>query len=574
MLRTDGDNFILNDRKFNIYSGAIHYFRTIPQYWRDRLSKLKACGLNTVETYVCWNLHEPQKGKFNFEGMLDLVEFIKTAQELDLFVIVRPGPYICAEWDFGGLPAWLLATNDLNIRCFDERYLKHVKDYFSVLLPLLIPFQISNGGNIIAMQIENEYGSYGNDKTYLAYLKNLIIELGIDILLFTSDGPDFDMLSGGTLPDTLKTANFGSNPTAQFKKLRTFQETGPLMCMEYWLGWFDHWGDKIHHFRPYKLITGDIKDMLSNNWNFNLYMFSGGTNFGFMSGANLNKKYAPTTTSYDYDALLTEYGGYTKKYHAIRNLLFEHQNIKTMPLPDAPILQHVGTVKLTESTSLIENISNIGSQHSSLNVEYMEKFGQNHGIIYYEHTITGEYPNSKLTIDGLHDRAYVSVNKIFKGISYRNENTAIDVGPLKTGDIVSVFVEAMGRINYGPESFDAKGGKRIRLNNQILYMFKVYTLPLDNITKVDYSLSDQTFPKFMRGSFCTERKDDCFVWLRHFTKGYVWINGFNLGRYWKIGPQKSLYLPGPLLKEKNEIVVLELEHCKNQEIMITNKHKL
>jgi beta-galactosidase len=568
------NQFRLNGEKFNIYSGAIHYFRTLPEYWEDRLTKLKAAGFNTVETYVPWNLHEPHENDFCFSGRLDLVKFISIAQHLDLLVILRPGPYICAEWDFGGLPAWLLKDANMRVRTFYPPYLEYVKNYFSRLIPLVTPLQITNGGNIIAMQIENEYGSFSNDKKYLIFLKDLLISLNVDVLLFTSDGPESDMLSGGGLPHIFKSANFGSLAKTQLSKLRKFQPTGPSMCMEFWLGWFDHWGDRRHHRRSHKRVAMEIKSMLENDASFNIYMFHGGTNFGFTAGANLGSKYSADVTSYDYDALLNEYGGYTKKYHAIARILRKHQGLSSIELPKEPSLQNIGLVNLTQECSLFSNLKILGVEFESPVAQYMEIFGQTHGLILYRHTIDGDYPRTTITIDGLHDIGYVYINDIFKGITNRNNNKPITTGHLKTGDVVSVLVEGMGRINYGADIYDRKGASNIRLNNQILSQLTVTTISLDDISNISFTSDSQIFPKFLSGTFKTKSKEDCFVDFYGFTKGYIWINGFNLGRYWKIGPQKTLYLPGALLKDENNIVILELEGYIKPQISITDKHKV
>ena len=281
----EGDQFIQDGRPIQIISGAIHYFRVVPEYWHDRLLKLRACGFNTLETYVAWNLHEPRRDQFNFSGICDIERYIRTAAEIGLNVIVRPGPYICSEWDLGGLPAWLLADADMRLRCNYRPYLDAVDSFFDALLPRLTPLQASKGGPIIAMQVENEYGSYGNDKDYLRYLQAGLISRGFEGLLFTSDGASDAMLQGGTLPDVLKVANFGSDPKGQFAKLREHQPEGPLMCGEFWAGWFDHWGEE-HHRRDPQEVAGVLDEMLAMGASVNDYMFHGGTNFGFMNGAN------------------------------------------------------------------------------------------------------------------------------------------------------------------------------------------------------------------------------------------------------------------------------------------------
>lgn len=573
MLEIKGNQFYLDGEKFHIYAGAIHYFRTVPEYWEDRLRKLKLAGFNTVETYVCWNLHEPKKGVFDFSGMLDIVRFLRIAQELGLYAIVRPGPYICAEWDFGGLPAWLLADENMRVRCCYEPYLKHVSDFYHELFSRIQPMLLSNGGNILAVQVENEYGSYGNDKNYLAFIEQLIRECGVDTLLFTSDGANDAMLTGGTLPYVFKVVNFGSNVKGNFKAVDRRQPGAPLMCGEFWNGWFDHWGERHHHRRP-RSVVNELKTMLQMGGNFSFYMFHGGTNFGFTAGANHGGKYQPTVTSYDDDALLNEWGGYTKKYHAVREVLLAFQGIPAEPLPAPPALQNIGPVALTQQYSFLHNATKIGKRHRSVMTRSMEYYGQNFGFILYHHDLKGPYEASKLFIDGLADRAYVYVNGQLRGMVYRNDKKKfVSIEALPDGGSLDILVEAMGRVNYGPELHDRKGVRQIRLNNQVLFNWDVYTLPLDNIDALDYSGSED-FPAFLKGCFTTNSQADCFVHLKGFTKGYVFINGFNLGRYWKIGPQKSLYVPGTILKQENEIIVLELEGCRANEVEITDYHDI
>lgn len=290
MLTYREDAFLLDGKEFHIYSGAMHYFRILPEYWEDRLRKLKAAGFNTVETYVCWNLHEPRKGEFDFSGRLDLVSFLETAQRVGLYALVRPGPYICGEWDFGGLPAWLLRDRNMRLRCSDPRFVAHVADFFRVLLPKLLPLQCTRGGNLLAVQVENEYGSYGNDKSYLRQIRDLIRSCGIDVLLFTSDGATAGMLSGGTVEDVLPTVNFGSGADKAFQALESLPGRGPKMCTEFWCGWFDHFGGK-HHTRGYKSVLKELNAFLDRGAGFNFYMFHGGTNFGFTNGANYDGVY-------------------------------------------------------------------------------------------------------------------------------------------------------------------------------------------------------------------------------------------------------------------------------------------
>lgn len=596
MLEIKNKKFYMDSKPFDIYSGAIHYFRTVPEYWEDRLTKLKAAGFNTVETYVCWNLHEKKPGEFDFSGILDIEKYLEIAQKVGLYAIVRPGPYICAEWDFGGLPAWLLKDKNMQIRCMYPDYLKCVERFYKELLPRLVPHLQSNGGNIIAMQVENEYGSYGNDKDYLRYVKKLTRDCGIDCLLFTSDGNTNNMISGGSLPDIYKVLNFGSRSRTAFNVLKGFENDGPNMCGEFWCGWFDHWRDK-HHTRNSLEIVNEIKGFIDNGASFNMYMFHGGTNFGFTAGANHNQGhgYEPTVTSYDYCAMLTEWGDYTPAYHAVRKLLCEKQGIEPPELPESPKLQSIGKVELTEAASLFENLDNIGEKHHVPVPEGMEYFGQNFGLIYYETTLKGKYNASPMYVKNVHDFADVYFDGEKKAsidrtlYSVEGKTTLKDVifkkkkgesspflMPALSGERkIGVLVDTMGRVNYGENMLDRKGISDIYLGIQRLMNYDVWTLPLDNLDKLKYSSSvKKEEPVFLKGSFKTDSKADCFVHLDGFNRGCVYINGFNLGRFWKVGPQKSLYLPGTLLKDENEIIVFNIGGYSKPTVSITDKHNL
>ena len=574
MLTIKDSEFKMDGKSFRIYSGSMHYFRIMPEYWEDRLRKLKAAGFNTVETYVCWNMHEPRKDEFDFTGRFDIRRFIKTAQEVGLYAIVRPGPYICAEWDFGGLPAWLLKDRNMRLRCAYPEYLQHVSDFYHRLFEEIGDLQQSEGGNIIAMQIENEYGSYGNDKEYLRYIEKLMLDCGTKVMLFTSDGDDNSMLSGGTLPDVFKTLNFGSRASEIFNAMDRFHENTPKMCTEFWCGWFDHWGEE-HHTRGSDSVAGEIKDFLDIDASFNFYMFHGGTNFGFTAGANCYEEYQPTVTSYDYCALLTEWGDYTPAYYAVRELLLKAQNLPETELPASPELQTIGKVELDESTSLMSNFDNLGERHRVPLPESMEYFGQNSGMIYYETKLEQIYDPRELRVANVHDTAYVYIDGEHKAtIDRRDENKVAGYDTFKfdgctDGCTIGVLVDAMGRVNYGEHLYDRKGIDAIRYGNQNLMGYDVVTLPLDNPEKIDFSLEGGKYPLFMRGHFKAQSQNDCFVHLNGFKKGCVYINGFNIGRYWEIGPQRALYIPGVLLKDENEIIILELEGCEKAEVEIT-----
>ena len=595
MFEVKDKKFLMDGKPINIYSGAMHYFRTLPEYWEDRLTKLKLAGFNTVETYVCWNLHEPKPGEFCFEGMLDIERFVKTAEKIGLYCIVRPGPYICAEWDFGGLPAWLLKDKNMQIRCNYPDYTACVERFYRELLSHLAPLQMTKGGNIIAMQVENEYGSYGNDKEYLAFIEKLMRDCGIDCELFTSDSNWKNMLSGGSLPHIYKVLNFGSKAKTAFNCLKDFPNDGPNMCGEFWCGWFDHWRDK-HHTRNAADIAKEVKDFLDIDANFNFYMFHGGTNFGFTAGANFTPgcPYEPTVTSYDYCALLNEWGDYTPAYHEVRKLLCEKQGIEMGELPPSPELQSIGKVKLTEGASLFENLDNIGEKHRSAVPEGMEYYGQNFGMIYYETVLSGKYDISPVSIKDVHDFGYVYFDGKQKAFIDRTKYTVPNKFSLKNlilkkspednsvmmkaldGDRkIGVLVDTMGRVNYGARMLDRKGISDIYIGNQRQMGFDVWTLPLDNLENLKYSDKyDKNEPVFLKGTFKTDSKADCFVHLDGFEKGYVFVNGFNLGRFWAVGPQKSLYLPGALLKEENEIIVLSLNGFSTPEVSILDTHNL
>jgi beta-galactosidase len=571
-----GKEFLYDGKPIRILSGAIHYFRVVPEYWRDMLLKLKACGFNTVETYVPWNVHEPRPDEFNFEGMADIVKFIEIAHELGLMVIVRPGPYICSEWEFGGLPSWLLADSNMRLRCYHKPYLKRVDKYFDALLPRLKPLLCTNGGPIIAMQVENEYGSYGNDKKYLDYIKKGILERGIDVLLFTSDGPTDEMLQSGTLDDVFMTANFGSRPEESFAKLEEYQPDKPLVCMEYWNGWFDHWGVG-HHTRDGADVADILDRMLKMGASVNFYMFHGGTNFGFYNGANLYEKYTPTVTSYDYDAPLSEWGEPTDKYYAVQKVLSEYVDIDKDLMPEPIARKGYGILEMNEQACLFDNLDRLSHPVRTACPEPMEKLGQDYGFILYRTFIQGPRKDNKLFIQDVRDRALIFLNGEFKGIYMRDEPQDIVFDIPNEGARLDILVENMGRVNYGPHLKDAKGiTEGVRLGLQFLFDWTIYTLPLNNLSSLCYEgKKGDNLPTFYRGYLEVDEPADTFVSMEGWGKGVVMVNGFNLGRYWNIGPTKTLYIPGPLLKEGiNEIVVFELENIKSPVVEFLDKPDL
>ncbi len=580
MLEMKNRKFYMDGEEFYIYSGAMHYFRIPEEYWEDRLLKLRAAGLNTVETYVPWNYHEPKKGQFNFDGMLDIVKFVKTAQDLGLYVIVRPGPYICAEWDFGGLPAWLLKDKNVRLRCWDKTYIKAVEDFFKVLIPKLVPYLETNGGKIIAMQVENEYGSFGRDKKYLYWLRDLMRDLGVDIQLFTSDGEDRYFFSGGGIPEEWMVANFGGYNENRFDDLKLLQPDKPLMCGEHWCGWFDRWGTSHHTDNAEETLGRSLDGFFKEDANFNLYMFHGGTNFGFSSGANYYDSYCPTTTSYDYGAPLNEYGGYTDKYFVLRDRMQKQLGKELPELPPDAKTQKIGKVNFTEFADF-KNVYKKFAVHKKSHIpHYMEHYGQNSGLILYSTTLKGNYRDSKLNAFGVHDIAYIYINGELKHIYDRTklkgkelfeESFSVPIDAFNGEVKIDIIVQALGRINYARRIYDRKGLDEIYIEGQAIVDWDVYCMELDVAPEITYKKSHKDFPCFLKGTFKAEEKHDTFVDMRGFGNAVVYVNGFNLGRFIKGGPQYTLYLPGTLLKEENEIVVLELQNTNKKSVTLTDK---
>ncbi|MEK3661791.1 beta-galactosidase family protein [Paenibacillus sp. FSL F4-0236] len=575
LLTWNDGQYLLDGQPYRIVSGAIHYFRVVPEYWKDRLLKLKACGFNTVETYIAWNMHEPKEGEFVFDGMADVVSFIELAGELGLHVIVRPSPFICAEWEFGGLPAWLLAYSELQLRCCDPLYLSKVDRYYDELIPRLVPLLSTHGGPILAVQVENEYGSYGNDSSYLRYMRNGLLSRGVDVLLFTSDGPTDEMLLGGTLEDVHATVNFGSCAEESFRKYREYRSEEPLMVMEYWNGWFDHWMED-HHVRDAEDVAGVLDDILTHGSSLNMYMFHGGTNFGFYNGANHIVAYEPTTTSYDYDAPLTEWGDTTAKFEAVRSVLGKHGFAPTCPLPEPIPKISYGKVALMERAELFtaSNLEKLSEPVNIVCVQPMEKLGQSYGFILYSTYVQGPRSRQKLYIEGVRDRAQVFLDGQVLGVIERWNPQPLELSIPAGGAQLDILVENMGRINYGPLIRDPKGIlDGVRIDNQLQYNWTIRTLPLEPGTLASLEYKEQTvekqeaaalsgLPGFYRGCFEAEEIGDTFLRFDGWNKGVAWINGFNLGRYWNAGPQRALYIPGPLLRKgRNELVLLELHGC-------------
>lgn len=558
------EDFYLNNNPIKIISGAIHYFRIIPEYWRDRLEKLKAMGCNTVETYVPWNLHEPKSGEFQFKGMLNIESFIKIAEELELFVILRPSPYICAEWEFGGLPAWILAEDGMKVRSSYEPFLTKVDKYYDKLFQIVTPLQINYGGPIIMMQIENEYGYYGNDKKYLGRLKDIMIKYGTVVPLVTSDGPWGEALNSGMLleENILPTANFGSSPEEHFPKLKAIIGNKPLMCMEFWIGWFDDWGSK-HHVRDFSEVSEDLDKILEQG-HVNIYMFHGGTNFGFMNGSNYQEKLTADTTSYDYDALLTEGGDITPKYEAFKKIISKYKDIPEVKLSTEINKIAYGKISLVDSVSLFNTLDKISTPVYSQFTLPMEKLGQNYGYILYRAKVKTSCKQQKFKILGGSDRANVYINEKHMLTQYDKELGVLSdiVFDIKDNKL-DILMENMGRVNFGEKlNYQRKGiVDGVLLDTHAHAGFNHYCLPLDNIEQVDFKADfKQNTPAFYKFEFEASILGDTFLRFDGWGKGCAFVNGFNIGRFWEIGPQKSLYIPAPLLKiGKNVIIIFETE---------------
>lgn len=576
------DQFYLDGKPFQIISGGIHYFRVVPDYWQDRLIKLKALGCNTVETYVPWNLHEEHEGTFNFDGILDLVAFIQQAASLGLYAIVRPSPYICAEWEFGGLPSWLLTKENMHLRSSEGCFLYHVRKYYEQLMPLITPLQITNGGSIILMQVENEYGYYGDDTAYLEAMRDMMRDMGVNVPLITSDGPQEDTLRGGSVAGALPTANFGSNTRERFDVLEKHVGNQPLMCTEFWVGWFDSWGCGTHHTTDVKASADDLRAILHRG-SVNIYMFHGGTNFGFMNGSNYYEALTPDVTSYDYDALLTEDGQVTAKYLAFQEVIREFlpQGTVLPTLPPAIPRKAYAAVEETGVAALFDVLDRIAKPVESLHPQPMEALGQGYGYTLYRSIIQTDMKVDKFRIWDANDRAKVFVNREHFLTLYDRE--LLDEKEVQwhvpAGSTMDILMENMGRVNFGVRMRQQRKGIAgdVLLNGHFHTRWQQYVLPLKGETLADIPFASTgelhegpdtpNEPSFFRFAFFVDVAADTFLDLSGWGKGCAFINGVNIGRFWEIGPQKRLYVPAPLLREgKNECIVFETEGIRNRSI--------
>jgi beta-galactosidase len=563
------DSFLLDGKHLQLISGEMHYARIPRECWRDRLKMARAMGLNTIATYVFWNHHEPEKGKYNFTGNADVATFVKTAQEEGLWVIVRPSPYACAEWEFGGYPWWLINEKDLKVRSRDPQFLELSRRYFKELGKQLAPLQITRGGNIIMVQLENEYGSYDKDKEYLTLNKNIIRESGFDVELYTCDGPS--QMPNGYLPGLLPAVN-GLDDVAQVKKLiNTYHNgAGPYFIAEWYPAWFDTWGVE-HHIVPAEDYVKTLDEVLANGISINMYMVHGGTTRGFMNGANFDDRqpYSPQTSSYDYDAPIDEAGNATHKFMAFREVIQKRVPPGTVlpPVPAAKRTIAVPRFKLQESADLFSNLPPPTAAERPMSFEGLR---QGYGYVLYRTQLKGPR-NGTLQIDRLRDLALVFLNGKRVAVLDRRLNEDSVNLEVPAGDVtLDILVENLGRINYGPYLNDNRKGitDRVTFNQQELKGWRMYGFPFNDISGVKFDTADHhNGPVVRRGTFSLDDSADTYIDMSDWGKGCVWLNGHNLGRYWFIGPQQTLYAPGPWLRKgRNEIVIFELLNEHQEEL--------
>ncbi len=574
------DNFYLNGEPFKIISGAFHYFRTVPEYWQDRIEKLVNMGCNTVETYIPWNFHEPEKGNFRFDGMHDIERFIHLAEKMGLYIIIRPSPYICSEWEFGGLPAWLLRDRNMRLRCSYEPYLNAVKEYYSVLIPKLVPHQCDRGGGVILVQLENEYGYYGNDTAYLEFLRDTLRELGVTVPFVTSDGPwNEPIFKSGMLNGALPTGNFGSGAEWQFGQMRKYiGENKPLMCMEFWNGWFDAWGEEHHTTSPEKAAS-ELDELLKRG-SVNFYMFEGGTNFGFMSGRNGGSK-TGDVTSYDYDAPLTEDGQITEKYRLFKEVIAKYTDIHEIPLTTEIRRRAYGRISCTGKTDLFSVLDKISVPVKSSYPLTMEDIGQDYGYILYRTKIRDIETVSEIRLEGAADRVQCYHNGEFVYTAFaENMWEKFEPQQKRTSGIIDLLCENTGRENFGTGLENQRKGISggVKINDHRHFGFEIYPLPLDErqIAALDFGIGYiENTPAFYRFELDIDEPCDTFLDTDGFGKGCAFVNGFNIGRFWEIGPQKRLYIPAPLLQiGKNTIVIFETEGKAADSIFLAGEHRL
>ncbi len=555
------NDFLLDGQRFQIRCGEIHAARVPMEYWRHRLQMAKAMGLNTVCAYLFWNLHEPKPGEYVWTGQADDAEFCRIAQEEGLWVILRPGPYACAEWEMGGTPWWLLKYDDIKLRSRDPRYINAVKSYLKEVGRVLGPLQVTHGGPIIMAQVENEYGFFGKDAGYMDEIRKALVDAGFDVPLFACNPPD--LMKNGLLTSLFQAGNFGSDVEKNFEKVRQIQKTGPLICSEFYPGWFDTWGQPHHLGKPENYLP-NLKLMLDRGASFSIYMAHGGTTFGLWSGCD--RPFKPDTSSYDYDAPISEAGWTTPKFFETRELFAKYLLPgETLPEPPAqnPVLSFA-PVELKEAAPVFENLPPAVKDETPRN---MEAYDQGYGVILYRTQIPAGAATT-LEAAAIHDFGYVFLDGKRVGILDRRSPKAQIVLPERTKAAqLDILVEPMGRVNFGPEMADRKGLiAPVTLGGKTLKGWEIFNLPLDGkmLTGLKFQSGKRkaesgNSPAFWRGTFTLAKAGDTFLDLRNWGKGDVWVNGHCLGRFWNIGPSQTAYAPGCWLRAgENEVVILDV----------------
>ncbi|MGC9198187.1 MAG: glycoside hydrolase family 35 protein [Acidobacteriaceae bacterium] len=582
-LQIQGSRFLLRGKPFQILSGELEYARIPRADWRDRLRKVRAMGLNTITVYVFWNLHETQPGVFDFSGQKDVAEFLREAQQEGLYVVLRPGPYVCAEWDLGGYPAWLLKQSQtpgseipaILLRSSQPEYLAAVRRWMNRLGQELAPLQASRGGPILAVQVENEYGSFHADqdgKTYLSQILKIVRDAGFgESLLYTADGGE--ELPGGSIPGLMAGIDFGTGDAQhELPLLQKFQPDAPIYIAEYWDGWFDHWGEQ-HHTTSTQVEVNEVRQAIQKGYSISLYMADGGTSFGWMNGANWDKgRYEPDVSSYDYDAPIDEAGRPTAKYFALRSMIAETTHRRPPPVPpSAPMLKgKKRTLKQSESLWSALPAPALDEAPRS-----MEELGQGYGDILYRTTIgpgivttnadtnAGDGAESRVLLKAgkVHSYARVYVDGQPQGVMDRRLGQRELWISAHTGQRLDLLVENSGRINFTARIRGERTGilGEVSLNGKLLQGWQIMPLPLDEPPHSGYAKHGcKLGPCFYRGSVRLSSVADTYLNTAALGKGVVWVNGHLLGRFWDVGPMGTLYLPGAWLHPgSNSVVVMD-----------------
>ena len=586
ILTLDNNNFYLDGSRFNIIAGDIHYFRIPKSKWEHTLDLAVDFGLNTIQTYVPWNAHEPQKGVFDFSGMLDLAGYLELCNQKGLKVLLRPAPYICSEWDLGGLPAWLLRDRDMVLRSSDTQYLTAVREYYNHLIPVFLPYLSTNGGPIIAVSIENEYGSYCNDHTYVSEISETLKLGGVDVPLYTTDADTaFCQTFGMGKNVDFFGVNYRAKPGTSAHAEMVSKKLGPdqpFFIGEFWAGRSMHWGEPFFHRDPTETADA-FREALKLGGNVCFYMFAGGTNFGFMGGANISKSYSPRpntperyiphTTSYDVDALISEGGEPSLKYFLCRDVLDEFLGKPKRPHVYKKQEHQSLSVTLSETADLFQNLDVLTKNVAfSIAPKPMEHYGQSYGLILYS-TVLDAFEDSPMIIEPYkyRDRANIYIDDKWcatflrdRGVTRKAEQRSTPtITPNGSEQKIDILVENIGRVNYGRHlPYERKGLEDcILCGNSKLCGYSTRTLPLNDLSRLAWSKNSYTEhkPCFFKGRFKAAAGVDTFVNFENFDHGYIWINGFNLGRYDSAGPQMTLYVPGELLRDdNNEIIVLDI----------------